>query len=189
MMMQTNNRVGATAAEWHERRTAELDVWVGNVFSEGSAHIVSRKPTTHPEVLEDMLTDKRDLVRAADGLARMAAFVEQPAVSALVESAEFSGLCAAQDLANMPEDRVYRWMRETVGGSWHASCSCRMGPDMSVAVVDTRGAVHGVQGLFVADASILPAVTATNLHLTCVMIGEKIADGLRSDWTRTNSRL
>ena len=41
-----------------------------------------------------------------------------------------------------------------------------------------EGAVHGVEGLCVADASILPAVIATNLHLTCVMIGEKLADSL-----------
>eukprot|EP01046_Picozoa_sp_COSAG06_P015864 COSAG06_NODE_1031_length_11014_cov_17.035364_2_plen_54_part_00 len=38
--------------------------------------------------------------------------------------------------------------------------------------------MHGVEGLCVADASILPAVIATNLHLTCVMIGEKLADSL-----------
>ena len=53
-----------------------------------------------------------------------------------------------------------------------------MGVDAASSVVDTTGAVHGCGGLYVADASILPAVTATNLHLTCVMIGEKIAHGL-----------
>eukprot|EP01045_Picozoa_sp_COSAG04_P038750 COSAG04_NODE_10526_length_771_cov_0.683036_1_plen_155_part_00 len=145
-------------------------------------HIVNRDPTVQPAVREDMLEDERDLLRGADALARMAALVAHPPFAAILDHAEFTGLCAAEDLGRMPEERVRSWMRETVGGSWHASCSCRMGQDPKSSVVDTGGAVHGVAGLRVADASIMPAVTATNLHLTCVMVGERIADALLRGW-------
>jgi choline dehydrogenase len=54
-----------------------------------------------------------------------------------------------------------------------------MGPDTDpLAVVDSTGRVHGVAGLFVADASIMPAITRGNINLPTAMIGARIAAGL-----------
>jgi choline dehydrogenase len=54
-------------------------------------------------------------------------------------------------------------------------------PEDGGAVVDQRGRVRGVDGLFVADASIMPAIPRANTNLTCIMIAERVSDWLRSE--------
>jgi choline dehydrogenase len=63
----------------------------------------------------------------------------------------------------------------------HPAGSCKMGPDTDpLAVVDHTGQVHGVSDLFVADASIMPAITRGNINLPTAMIGARVAAGLLS---------
>jgi choline dehydrogenase len=71
------------------------------------------------------------------------------------------------------------WVVANVGSYYHFAGSCRMGED-ELAVVDPQLRVRGVDGLRVADASIMPAVTSTNPHTTVVMIGERAADLIRT---------
>ena len=61
---------------------------------------------------------------------------------------------------------------------YHPSGTCKMGTGED-AVVDHRLRVKGVEGLWVADASIIPAIPAGNINATCIMIGEKAADMIR----------
>jgi choline dehydrogenase len=62
----------------------------------------------------------------------------------------------------------------------HASGTCKMGPASDpTAVVGSRLRVHGMDNLWVADASIMPTVTHANTNLTCIMIGERLSDFLR----------
>jgi len=68
------------------------------------------------------------------------------------------------------------YIRQIVGTSWHPSGTCRMGTeDDPGAVVDANGAVFGVRGLTVADASIMPRIVRTNTNLPTLMIAEKVA--------------
>ena len=68
------------------------------------------------------------------------------------------------------------WIRAAVVGHWHASCTCRMGrADDPLAVTDASARVYGVEGLRVADASIMPSVPCANTNLPTIMIGEKVA--------------
>ena len=79
------------------------------------------------------------------------------------------------DLVN-DEDTCRTSIRSAALGHWHASCTCRMGrTDDPLAVTDASGRVIGVQGLRVADASIMPSVPCANTNLPTIMIGEKIA--------------
>ncbi len=71
------------------------------------------------------------------------------------------------------------WVVANVGSYYHFAGSCRMGVD-EMAVVDPQLRVHGVEGLRVADASVMPAVTSTNPHTTVVMIGERAADLIKA---------
>ncbi|MFT3972486.1 MAG: GMC family oxidoreductase [Amaricoccus sp.] len=72
------------------------------------------------------------------------------------------------------------YLRETVGGVWHPSCTCRMGPGGdALAVTDPSGKVRGLDGLYVSDASIMPTVPCANTNVPTLMIAEKIADALR----------
>ena len=73
------------------------------------------------------------------------------------------------------------YVRESVFGVWHASGTCRMGDrDDPGAVVDPAGSVIGIDGLTVADASVMPPLPSANTNILTLMIAEKIADGIRA---------
>jgi choline dehydrogenase len=78
------------------------------------------------------------------------------------------------------DDELIAYARQTGTTVFHASCSCRMGQD-SMSVVDSRLRVHGLVGLRVIDASVMPAVTSTNTNAPTIMIAEKGAAMVRSD--------
>ena len=72
------------------------------------------------------------------------------------------------------------WIKTNATSFYHPCGSCRMGTaDDPMAVVDARGAVHGVSGLSVVDASIMPTIPSANLNLTVIMMAEKIADEIK----------
>lgn len=74
------------------------------------------------------------------------------------------------------------FIRETVSGIWHASCSCRMGRgDDPLAVTDNQGRVHGVGGLRVCDASLFPSVPSANTNIPTFMVAEKIAAAINGE--------
>jgi choline dehydrogenase len=72
-----------------------------------------------------------------------------------------------------------RFVRDNASTVWHAVGTCKMGHD-GMAVVDPQLRVRGVQGLRIADASVMPRVVAGNTNAACVMIGEKAADMIRA---------
>jgi 5-(hydroxymethyl)furfural/furfural oxidase len=73
-----------------------------------------------------------------------------------------------------------RFVTRSVGGTWHPSGTCRMGAaDDPLAVCDARGAVYGVDGLYVCDASLMPSIPCANTNVPTIMIAERIADRLR----------
>ena len=67
------------------------------------------------------------------------------------------------------------FIRANCSTLWHPAGTCRMGRD-ELAVVDPQLNVHGVEGLRVADASVMPTVTSGNTHVPALMVGEKLAD-------------
>jgi 5-(hydroxymethyl)furfural/furfural oxidase len=76
-------------------------------------------------------------------------------------------------------EELEAYIRETVGGVWHPSGTCRMGADGDrMAVTDGTGKVRGLDGLFICDASIMPTIPCANTNLPTIMIAEKIATGL-----------
>jgi 5-(hydroxymethyl)furfural/furfural oxidase len=82
---------------------------------------------------------------------------------------------SVDDLVN-DEEACRAWIRSAALGHYHASCTCRMGrQDDPDAVTDASARVQGVEGLRVADASIMPSVPCANTNLPTIMIGEKVA--------------
>ena len=82
------------------------------------------------------------------------------------------------DLAS--DQALDAWMMREVTTSQHISCTCKMGPGTDpMAVVDQYGNVHGLQGIRVVDASIMPDCIRANTNVTTMMIGERISDFIR----------
>lgn len=90
-------------------------------------------------------------------------------------------LTAGDELATLLGDELALedYLRRTVTGTWHASCTVRMGAaDDPTAAADPQGRVKGVAGLRVVDASLMPATPSANTNVPTIMIAEKIADAI-----------
>ena len=80
------------------------------------------------------------------------------------------------------EARLADHIRSNIAGTFHVSCTCRMGAlDDPNAVVDSAGRVRGVENLYVADASIMPTVPRANTNVPTLMIAEKLAAAMRAN--------
>lgn len=76
------------------------------------------------------------------------------------------------------DDALSAWVRSALESTWHCSSTCKMGMD-TLSVVDPQLRVHGVQGLRVVDASVMPTTVGGNTHAAVAMIAEKAADIIR----------
>jgi choline dehydrogenase len=92
------------------------------------------------------------------------------------------GFCEAHALPT-DDTALLDFLRGVLGPVYHPVGTCRMGGD-ETAVVDARLRVHGVQGLRVADASIMPVITSGNTNAPAIMIGEKAAEMILADSVR-----
>jgi choline dehydrogenase len=124
----------------------------------GSVTLASADPAAAPRIDHRY----RDVIARGDFEGAFATFCE------LAASAPFAGRGAANEDA---ERELADVLAERLGTAFHPAGSCAMG-----AVVDEDLRVHGVEGLFVADASVFPAHVTNNPNLTCVMLGERAAE-------------
>ncbi|EJB07146.1 choline dehydrogenase-like flavoprotein [Rhizobium leguminosarum bv. trifolii WSM597] len=101
--------------------------------------------------------------------------VAGPLRAALIHSAITLGTTMDGLLAD--DVALTEFVRRHVGGTWHASGTCRMGSiDDPMAVTSPTGRVHGVEGLRVCDASLMPSIPCANTNIPTIMIAERIAD-------------
>tara|TARA_Y100001968_G_C19422756_1_gene752684 strand:- start:1765 stop:2430 length:666 start_codon:yes stop_codon:yes gene_type:complete len=80
------------------------------------------------------------------------------------------------------DEAITEWVRTSVTGHWHASCTCRMGAaDDPGAVTDSSARVYGVEGLRICDASIMPRVPRANTNFPTMMMAEKVANTILAE--------
>jgi choline dehydrogenase len=122
-------------------------------------------------------------LRHPDDIARMVEASQH--ARQLSRTSPLAGQVAGDELTPGPAirdddaDGLARSIRQRAGSYHHPVGTCAIGPDPDQgAVVGTRGAVHGADGLWVADASVMPAIPAANTNLTTIVIAEKIAGWL-----------
>jgi choline dehydrogenase-like flavoprotein len=84
-------------------------------------------------------------------------------------------VCLRSNLDLTTDDEILDWVKQAAETTYHPVGTCKMGSD-PLAVVDAQLRVHGIAGLRVADASIMPTLTSGNTNATSIMIGEKAAD-------------
>jgi choline dehydrogenase len=147
-------------------------VHIGPMYSDarGSVRITSTDPRAHPALRFNYLSteqDRREWLQAV-GVARH--ILGQPAF----------GAYDAGEVSPGPEVRtdqqVLDWVGRQAETALHPSCTCKLGTD-ALSVVDPASmAVHGLRGLRVVDASVMPSVTNGNIYAPVMMVAEKAAD-------------
>ncbi len=140
--------------------------------SRGRIQIRSTDPHVDPSILFNYMAHDQDWQEFRDGIRLTREIINQPALDPF-RGKELSPGVGAQSDADLDA-----FVREHAETAYHPSCSCKMGTD-EMAVVDGQGRVHGVEGLRVVDASIMPQIITGNLNATTIMIAEKIADRIR----------
>jgi choline dehydrogenase len=144
--------------------------------SRGSIGLRSSDPKAAPRISANYLSAPGDVETLVHGVRLCRSLAASKAYDALRAEEIDPGAAAVSD-----ED-LRAFVRRVADTIYHPAGTCRMGPrnDPS-AVVDSELRVRGVDGLRVADASIMPEVVSATTHAACVMIGEKAADLLRGE--------
>ena len=142
-------------------------------FSRGWVRLKSADPFAQPAIQPNLFADQRDLELLLAGARLQRRIFETEPLSRFITGHYRPG----PDVQTDDEWRAN--LREGGMSAYHPAGTCKMGHD-PMAVVDDRLQVQGLANLYVADASIMPAIVSGNLHATCVMIGEKAADLIRA---------
>ena len=141
----------------------------------GQLRLTSADPAVQPSLDYNFLADPFDRERLRAAVRMCLELAEQEQLKDLIgERLE----PADADLKS--DDTLDQWMLRVVHTFSHISCTCKMGlPSDQMAVVDQYGNVHGVDGLRVVDASIMPDLVRAPINPTVLMIAEAIADLIR----------
>jgi choline dehydrogenase len=140
--------------------------------SRGRVYLKSADPHALPTIDDGLLQHADDIAAMSRAMEFIQEFVDDPAM------APFYGplLQPAED------DNWIAYARSTYNSYHHGVGTCMMGPALNPSsVVDHRLRLHGVDNLYVADASIMPTVTHANTNFTSIMIGERASDFVRAD--------
>jgi choline dehydrogenase len=142
--------------------------------SRGRVELHSADPRAAPLIIHNYLDNDADLEMLRRGVALIREVFAQPPF------APWKGAELEPGAALQSDAELFAWMRRSVDTQGHPVGTCRMGTD-GLAVVDPALRVHGVAGLRVADASVMPLIPSGNTFASTVMIAEKAADLIFAD--------
>ena len=147
-------------------------VHVGPMYSDarGSVKITSTDPRTHPALRFNYLTTDQDRREWVEAMRITRELLNQPAM------APFNGgeLSPGRDVET--DEQILDWVAREAETALHPSCTCAMGVGDRAVVDPASLRVHGLRGLRVVDASVLPYVTNGNIYAPVMMVAEKAAD-------------
>ena len=143
--------------------------------SSGELKLASRDPHVQPSLDYRYFSDRWDLERMRQAVRLAVRLSEHPSFNGVI--AKRVSL-TEEELAT--DAALDAWILRNVGQGYHSSGTCKMGPALdSMAVVDQYCRVHGLEGLRVVDASVMPDVIRANTNTTTIMIAEKVADWIK----------
>ena len=134
--------------------------------STGSIHVTSKSPQTPPAVRFNFLSAQLDREVTLESMRITRRIMTAPPMQGIATDEIAPGVNIQSD------DELLDWVRKNAETTYHPVGTCKMGSD-PMAVVDDQLRVHGMEGLRVADASIMPTLTSGNTNAPSIMIGEK----------------
>ncbi|MDH5673485.1 MAG: GMC family oxidoreductase N-terminal domain-containing protein [Myxococcales bacterium] len=147
---------------------------VGKPVGVGSLHITSADPRARPRIESRLFEAPEDLACALEAMQLAAELAMRPPLSELVRPF-FPGRARLRDAHGLEA-----WIKRACDSGYHPCGTAPMGPDSDpFAVTDNHGRVRGVEGLWLADASLFPTIPSSNIHLAVIMVAERIAQWLR----------
>jgi choline dehydrogenase len=153
-----------------------LTVYQCRPESKGSIHTKSADPNASPSIRPNYLADPIDQRVLVEGM-KIGRRIINNRVLDKYRAYEMNPGDKIQT-----DEEWLQWARETGQTTYHVIGTCKMGPD-PMAVVDDQLRVHGIEGLRVIDASIMPTVPSGNTNAAVIMIAEKGADMIKSPRT------
>jgi choline dehydrogenase len=160
----------------------EENAWKYNIFvsvvnpqSVGTVRLASTDPEAAPILDHGFLSDPDgyDLAVIADGVEIAHEMLAASPLAKKLGPDERLGAAAYSRAA------IEQFVKRTVGIYWHPACSCRMGPaNDESTVVDASGKIHGLDNLYICDASIFPVIMRANTNLPAAMLAEQMAKGM-----------
>lgn len=143
----------------------------------GSVSLRSPEPKDPPMLQMNYLQSEADVQKLVEGIKLLRQLFQTSAFD------EFRGEEIAPGAEVQSDAALEAHIRDTCSTVWHPIGTCKMGTD-PMAVVDPELRVHGIEGLRVVDASIMPTITTGNTNAPTIMIGEKAADLIKASHTR-----
>jgi choline dehydrogenase len=146
---------------------------IGKPRGHGRLHWDSKDGMVAPRIESRMLEDPGDLELAVSAMRIAFDLAQRRPLRALAEM-----LWPGPSVFRHPDD-IRRWIVGACDSGYHPCGSVPMGASPGPeAAVDGRGRVYGLEGLYVADASIMPTIPSSNIHLPTLMLAERIAEWL-----------
>lgn len=143
--------------------------------SAGELKLTSTDPNVQPFLDYKYLQEPFDLERMREGVRFAVKLGEQPHFDEIIEERLDP---TDSDLGS--DDALDDWLMREITTGQHITSTCKMGPASDpMAVVDQYGRVHGLEGLRVVDASIMPDCVRANTNVTTMTMGERIADFMK----------
>ena len=149
-------------------------------YGRGELVMTSTDPNASPKIDCRFCEDERDLKPLVQAFKDTLQFTRTGPLADMVDSIAFPDPKRPID-----DESIANLCRKLAGSGYHPCGTVKMGPDTDpMAVVDQYGCAHRVEQLVVADASLMPSVPRANTNLTCIMIGEKIGEWIRTEPAR-----
>src|SRR5262249_38668712 len=142
--------------------------------STGSIHVTSKSPNTPPAVRFNFLSAQLDREVTLEAMRMTRRIMNASPMKAIATDEIAPGVNVESD------DELLDWVKRNAETTYHPVGTCKMGRDR-MAVVDDQLRVHGMEGLRVADASIMPTLTSGNTNAPSIMIGEKASRMILAD--------
>jgi choline dehydrogenase len=157
---------GGQIGELDETPGLSSGAWQMRPLSRGYVEAKSNRPGDMPAINPRYLSEESDRRAIIGGLRFARRLFAAPALKQFVREETLPGSQVQTD------DELLDYARRNGSTCYHASCTCMMGSHPT-SVVDSELRVHGIDGLRVIDASVMPAVTSTNTNAPTIMIAEK----------------